>query len=144
LEFVHEKSLFPEVEYVFKHALIQEVTYQSLLQKRRRAIHARVVTAIEQNYSERLTEHLEKLAYHATNGEMWEKAIKYSRESSAKAIGRSAHREAVRFLEQALSEVKQLPDGRKKSEVSIDLRLEMRTALIQHILEKLRWIFITY
>jgi predicted ATPase len=54
LEFIYEKRLFPELEYIFKHALIQEVAYNSLLQKRRREIHEQIGKAIEQIYMNRL------------------------------------------------------------------------------------------
>ena len=60
-EFLYETSLFPDLEYTFKHALTHEVAYGSLLQKRRRAFHARIVEAIEQLYPDRLTEHVERL-----------------------------------------------------------------------------------
>ena len=64
LEFIYEKSLFPELEYIFKHALTQEVAYNSLLLKRRSEIHKRIGEAIEKLYAERLEEFFEMLAYH--------------------------------------------------------------------------------
>src|SRR5262249_4685273 len=60
-EFLYETSLFPDLEYTFKHALTHEVAYGSVLQDRRRALHARIVEAIEALYPERLTEHVERL-----------------------------------------------------------------------------------
>ena len=94
-EFLYETSLFPDVEYTFKHALTHEVAYGSLLQDRRRALHARAVEAIERLYPERLAEHVERLAHHALRGEVWEKAVAYLRQAGAKAMERSAYREAV-------------------------------------------------
>ena len=79
------------------------MAYGSLLQERRRALHARIVEAIERLYPDRLAEHVERLAHHAFRGEVWEKAVAYLRQAGAKALARSAHREAVRFFEQALS-----------------------------------------
>jgi len=76
-EFVYETRLFPDQEYTFKHALTHEVAYGSLLQERRRALHARIVAAIEQLYSERLGEQVERLAHHAARGELWDKAVEY-------------------------------------------------------------------
>ena len=64
LEFIYEKSLFPELEYIFKHALTQEVAYNSLLVKRRNEIHEKIGGAIEELYPERLEEFYEMLAYH--------------------------------------------------------------------------------
>jgi tetratricopeptide (TPR) repeat protein len=63
-EFLYEASLFPELEYTFKHALTHEVAYGSLLQDRRRALHARIVDAIERLYPDRLAEHVDQLAHH--------------------------------------------------------------------------------
>ena len=73
-EFLYETRLFPESEYTFKHALTQEVAYGSLLTDRRRAIHARIVEAIERLQGDRLGEQVERLAHHALRAELWEKA----------------------------------------------------------------------
>jgi len=69
-EFLYETRLFPDAEYTFKHALTHEVTYGSLLQDRRRALHASIVDAIERLKAERLGEHVELLARHAVTGEV--------------------------------------------------------------------------
>src|ERR671920_638957 len=65
-EFLYETSLFPELAYTFKHALTHEVAYGSLLQERRRTLHAGIVAAIERLHPARLDEHVERLAHHAT------------------------------------------------------------------------------
>jgi class 3 adenylate cyclase len=101
-EFLYETRLFPELEYTFKHALTHEVAYGSLLHERRRALHARIVEAIERR-SDRLTEHAEQLAHHAVKGELKDKAVVYLHQAGAKAFARSAHREAAGYFEQALT-----------------------------------------
>jgi class 3 adenylate cyclase len=68
-EFLYETRLFPEREYTFKHALTHEVAYSSLLQERRRVLHARIVEALEALYPDRLTERVERLAHHAVRGQ---------------------------------------------------------------------------
>ena len=73
-EFLYETSLFPERAYIFKHALTHEVAYGSLLQERRRALHARIVEALEALAGDRLEDQVERLAQHALRGEVWEKA----------------------------------------------------------------------
>jgi class 3 adenylate cyclase/tetratricopeptide (TPR) repeat protein len=128
-EFLYEAKLFPDLEYTFKHAFTHEVGYGSLLQDRRRSLHARIVDAIEALYPERLTEHVERLAYHAMRGELWEEAITYLRQAGAKALGRSANREAVGCFEQALTALQHLPETRERLEQAIDLRFDLRTAL---------------
>ena len=67
-EFLYETQLFPDLEYTFKHALTHEVTYGSLLQDRRRKLHAQIVSAIERLYADRLSEQVERLAHHALRG----------------------------------------------------------------------------
>src|SRR4030095_3836289 len=64
-EFIYEAQLFPELEYTFKHTLTHEVAYSSLLGERRRAVHGRIVEAIERVHGERLDEHVERLPPHA-------------------------------------------------------------------------------
>src|SRR3989442_3966513 len=89
-EFLYETRLFPELEYTFKHALTHEVAYGSLLQERRRALHANVVEAIEQRAPDRLAEEIERLAHHALRGELREKAVHYLRQAGHSAqIGRA-------------------------------------------------------
>jgi len=84
-EFVYETRLFPDVEYTFKHALTHEVAYGSLLNERRRALHARIVEALERLYPDRLAEQADRLAHHAFRGEAWGKALSYLRQIQADA-----------------------------------------------------------
>jgi tetratricopeptide (TPR) repeat protein len=128
-EFLYETRLFPDSEYTFKHALTHEVTYGTLLQDRRKVLHARIVSAIERSFPDRLMEHVEGLAHHAVRGEMWEKAVGYLNQSGAKAVVRSANREAVSCFEQALTALGHLPETRETQEQAIDLRFGLRTAL---------------
>jgi tetratricopeptide (TPR) repeat protein len=142
-EFLYEANLFPELEYTFKHALTHEVTYGSLLQERRRALHASICEAIERLYPDRLSEHVERLAHHAFRGESWGKALPYLRQAGAKAFARRANREAVACSEQALMALKHLPESRDTIEQAIELRFDLRTALfalgeLEQILDYLR------
>src|SRR4029453_908692 len=128
-EFLYETRLFPEREYTFKHALTHEVAYGSLLQERRRALHAGIVEALERLAPDRLAEQVERLTHHALRGEVWDKALVYCRQAGGKARMRSAHREAVGSFEQALRVLPHLPDHRDMREQAIDLRFALRTAL---------------
>jgi predicted ATPase len=129
-EFVYETRLFPEVLYTFKHALTHEVAYGSLLQERRRVLHARIVDALKRLHADRLTEQVERLAHHALRGEVWDKAVIYCRQAGAKAVARSANQEAVAYFEQALDALPHLPDSRATREQAIDLRFNLRIALL--------------
>lgn len=84
-EFIYELKLFPDLEYTFKHALTHEVAYGSLLQDRRRAIHARIIDAIERVHADRLAEHSNILAHHAFRGEVWQKALHYLHQTASSA-----------------------------------------------------------
>src|SRR5262249_32258669 len=123
--------------YTFKHALTHEVTYSTLLQERRHALHAQIVEALEALALDRGTEvasgrspgQVERLAHHALRGEVWTKALAYCRQAGEKAMARPAHREAVGYFEQALSALAYLPEQRDTLEQAIDLRLALRSAL---------------
>jgi tetratricopeptide (TPR) repeat protein len=142
-EFLYETSLFPDLEYTFKHALTHEVAYGSLLHERQRSLHAPIVEAIEKLYSDRLTEQVERLAHHAARGEVWDKAVIYLRQAGAKADARSAFREAASYFEQALTALVHLPETREMREQAIDLHLNLRISLAalgehERVLEHLR------
>jgi class 3 adenylate cyclase/tetratricopeptide (TPR) repeat protein len=130
-EFIYETTLFPALEYTFKHALTHDVAYGSLVTGRRKVLHARVVDALERIYNDRLSEQVERLAHHAVRGEVWEKAIVYLRQAGAKATSRAGNQEAVVLLEQALQALTHMPEGRTKLEQAIDIRLELRPPLLQ-------------
>jgi tetratricopeptide (TPR) repeat protein len=129
-EFLYETRLFPEPDYTFKHALTHEVAYNSLLLERRRELHARLVEALGALAPERAAEQVERLAHHALRGEVWDKALAYSRQAGEKAMARSAYREAVGSFEQALGTLSHLPEQRDAREQAIDLRLALRSALM--------------
>jgi class 3 adenylate cyclase/tetratricopeptide (TPR) repeat protein len=82
-EFLDEAAAFPEVEYTFRHALTLEVAYGSLLQERRRALHAAVVEAFERLWPERVAERAAWLAQHAFRGEVWDKALAHLRRTAS-------------------------------------------------------------
>jgi class 3 adenylate cyclase/tetratricopeptide (TPR) repeat protein len=137
-EFLYETQLFPDREYTFKHALTHEVAYGSLLQERRRVLHAQIMEALEALVGDRLDDQVEQLAHHALRGEIWDKALAYYRQAGAKAVAASAHREAVACFERALEAVQHLPENRAMREQAIDLRLELRNSLFP--LNEQEWI----
>jgi tetratricopeptide (TPR) repeat protein len=128
--FLYETRLFPERGYTFKHALTHEVAYGSLLQERRRVLHATIVEAMETLYTAHLADHVERLAHHTFRGETWDKAVAYCRQAGAKANDRSAHREAVASFEQALVALQHLPETPDTLRQTIDLRFSLRNALL--------------
>ena len=128
-ELLYERGIYPQTNYVFKHALTQEVAYDSLLQKRRREIHQKIGRALEQVYADRPEELCEMLAYHSMQGEDWKPAYTYSREAGLKAYSHSAYEQSQRYFEDALKALKKLTREKARIEKEIDLRFNMRSPL---------------
>jgi class 3 adenylate cyclase/tetratricopeptide (TPR) repeat protein len=142
-EFLNETKLYPDLEYSFKHALTHEVSYNGLLQERRRALHARVVAAIETLYHDRLGEQIERLAHHTMRGELRQKAVPYLRQAGLRAAARSALPDARGWFEQAIAIIASLPESQFTLEQAFDIRLELRQTFSQlaearQLLERLR------
>jgi class 3 adenylate cyclase/tetratricopeptide (TPR) repeat protein len=129
-ELLYETRLFPDIEYTFKHALTHEVAYSGVLQERRRALHATILETLEHLYADRLGEHAEVLAHHAVRAAIPDKAVRYLREAGAKAVARSANREAIGFFERALAFLAELPQTPEILSETLDLRIALGTPLI--------------
>lgn len=131
LEFINEKSLFPELEYIFKHALTQEVAYNSLLLKRRKETHERVGQAIENLYENRLEEFFEMLAYHYSLSNDSRKAYQYLKLSADKAVRNYANWEAIRFYKEALRMLDTRPEDDALKREKVDLLLGFQVPLFK-------------
>jgi class 3 adenylate cyclase/tetratricopeptide (TPR) repeat protein len=129
-EFIYKAKHEPEVEYSFKHALVQEVAYSSLLRQRRQQLHTELALAMERHYHNRIEEHFELLAFHATRGEAWESAAKYCLQAGAKALDRSAYVDAISFFEDGIRSLAKQDHSKAVIENSIDARLRLRDALM--------------
>jgi len=101
-DLITERRHLPELEYMFKHALAQEATYESILLQRRRELHATVGRAIESLFSDRLEEFYGLLAYHFARAEAWEDAQDYLLKAADQAGDLAADAEALALYEQAL------------------------------------------
>jgi class 3 adenylate cyclase/predicted ATPase len=129
-EFLYEQPAFPEVEYLFKHALTQEMAYSSLLQDRRKVLHERTAQALETLYATTLGEHYSELAHHYTRSGKTEKAVEYLHLAGQQAIQRSANEEAITHLTTALELLKMLPDTRERSQQELALQITLGAPLI--------------
>jgi hypothetical protein len=127
-EFLYEVTLFPELEYTFKHALTHEVAYGSLLNERRRDLHARIAGALETLHAGRLEDQADRLAHHALRGEIWERAHVYLRQAGIRALRRWALRDAGGRFQQALDALRHLPESRQTLDQALDLRLLLHLA----------------
>jgi class 3 adenylate cyclase/tetratricopeptide (TPR) repeat protein len=101
LDIIRARSVQPELEYIFKHAVTQEVVYNNLLKKDRREIHERIGSEIEQLFKDRLPEFYETLAHHFKQGRSVHKAVEYLVKSGEKSLERYAVEEAHQFYQQA-------------------------------------------
>src|SRR3989454_10159076 len=115
--------------YSFKHALTQDVVYAGVLERRRRQHHSAAGRGLEELYAGRVDDVVELIAYHFGRGQVWERAPTYLRQSAVKAQRRSAHREALASLEEALGALRHLPETPETLEQGIDVRLELRGSL---------------
>ena len=108
------------------------MAYGSLLQERRRALHARIVRTIERLYPERLDEHVERLAHHALAAEDWTAALHYCGQAGDKMNARAAYREAAAYFERALGALEHLDDEDDRLAEAIDLRSKLRNAMFSY------------
>ena len=125
LEFIYEKSLFPELKYIFKHALTQEVAYESLLIKTRTEIHEKIGNAIEALYPQRLEEFYDMLAYHYSKSQHLEKAYQYLKLSGEKAARNYSNLEAFHFFKDAINVLNRMPETKEIKGAQIEIRLLM-------------------
>jgi class 3 adenylate cyclase/tetratricopeptide (TPR) repeat protein len=122
LELIYEKAFFPELAYIFKHALTHDVAYSTLLTERRRVLHRLVGFAIEELYFDRLPEHYEILAHHYYQGQDWDKALDYLVKAGDKATAAYANQDALRYYARALEVCEKLGDTAHSIAASVAAR----------------------
>jgi predicted ATPase len=115
-EFIYEQPAFPEPEYTFKHALTQEVAYQSVLVERRKALHGRTAQAIEELYPYTLEAHYNELAHHYGHTDDTRKTVEYLHLAGEQALERSALADAVRQLTAGLELLATLPETAERNQ----------------------------
>jgi len=128
-EVVTRRGLLPQATYTFKHALIQDAAYQSLLRSTRQQYHQQIAQVLTERFPETVETQPEVLAQHYTAAGLHAEAVPYWQRAGQLAIERSAHQEAVACLERGLEALSHLPQNRATLEHGVDLRLALRTAL---------------
>jgi predicted ATPase/class 3 adenylate cyclase len=129
-EFIYEQPALTESEYIFKHALTQEVAYNSLLIERRKQLHEHAGHALESLFAEQLDDHLTQLAHHYSHSDNIEKAIEYLSRAGQQAFQRSAHAEAIRSLNSAIDLLQKLPNSPERVQRELRLQLALGSASI--------------
>ncbi|HZZ08879.1 MAG TPA: AAA family ATPase [Candidatus Binataceae bacterium] len=132
-DFIYEQPALGEAEYTFKHALTQEVAYNSLLMERRRLLHERTGEAIEALFKDRSDDHLAELAHHYSRSANTRKAVEYMYRAGSQAAVRSAHSEAMTRLSSALELLKHLPEDaeRARQELAVQSVLGRSLAVVK-------------
>ncbi|MBI3756397.1 MAG: hypothetical protein HY267_00320 [Deltaproteobacteria bacterium] len=129
-EFLYEQPAFPEVEYIFKHALTQEVAYGTVLQERRKVLHEQTAQAIETLFHSKLEDHYSELAHHYSRSGNAAKAVEYLSLAGQQAARQSAHADAITHLTTALELLNTLPDTRERAQQELRLHLTLGMPLM--------------
>jgi tetratricopeptide (TPR) repeat protein len=128
-ELIFRRGTPPDAEYTFKHALVQDAAYSTLLRSRRQQLHARIAATLEEKFAEIVVAQPALLARHCTEAALAEKAVGYWLKAGQQAFVRSSNTEAVAGLRKGLDVLAGLPDGPWRQQQELDLQLALRLAL---------------
>ncbi len=129
-ELLYRRGSAPHASYVFKHALVQETAYQSLLKARRQAFHRQIAEALERRFPEAAEERPEQLAHHFTRAGLAAEALPYWQRAGQRAVQRSANVEAVHQLGRGLEALERIEAGPERDRQELGLRTLLGIALI--------------
>ena len=129
-ELLYQRGAPPQATYLFKHALIQEAAYQSLLKSTRQQSHQRIAQVLETRFPETLETQPELLAYHYTEAGLNAQAVAYWQQAGQRAIQRSAHVEALSHLTRGIEVLAALPDTAERTQHELSLQTTLGSALM--------------
>jgi class 3 adenylate cyclase/predicted ATPase len=129
-EFIYEQPTAAGIEYTFKHALTQQVAYDSLLIERRKLLHERAGAALESLYAIQLDDHLSELAHHYERSGNTQKAIEYLQRAGQQAMQRSAHGEAIKLFTTASGLLETLPETPERIQQQLNVQLGLGVSLM--------------
>src|SRR5262249_6878894 len=129
-ELLYQRGLPPQVTYMFKHALIQDAAYQSLLKSTRQQYHQRIAQVLEEQFAETAEAQPELLAHHYTEAGLTEQSIAYWYKAGQRAIERSAHVEAISHLTKGLELLATLPETPQRLQREVDMLIALGASLI--------------
>ncbi|MEE8180156.1 MAG: AAA family ATPase, partial [bacterium] len=128
-EFLYQRGLPPNSRYYFKHALIQEAAYESLLKSKRQKYHQKIAEALEQNFPDTVENQPELLAHHYTEAGLVEQAIRFWQKAGQRAIEQLAYVEAIGHLNKGLELLKTLPDATERTQQELELLIGLGAPL---------------
>jgi predicted ATPase len=129
-EFIYEQPALGDTEYIFKHALTQEVSYNSVLLERRKQLHERIGAAIEALYANSIEDHLDELAHHYSRSGNVPKALEHHERAGRQAVQRSAYTDATRALTAALELLMRLPESPERDQRELGLQTTLGPVLM--------------
>ncbi|MBI3797029.1 MAG: AAA family ATPase [Deltaproteobacteria bacterium] len=129
-ELLYQRGTLPQASYIFKHALIQDAAYQSLLKSTRQHYHKQIAQVLEERFPETVETQPELVAHHYTVAGLAEQALPYWQQAGQRAIERSANVEAIHHLTTALELLKTLPDTPEHLQQELTLHITLGVALI--------------
>ena len=127
---MYQRGVPPQATYVFKHALIQDAAYESLLKSTRQQYHQRIAQVLEAQFPETAEAQPELLAHHYTEAGLTEQAVHYWHQAGQRAIERSAHVEAISHLRQGLALLQTLPETPQRLQREVDMHIALGASLI--------------
>jgi class 3 adenylate cyclase/predicted ATPase len=127
---VFQRGAPPTAEYLFKHALVQDTAYSTLLRSPRQALHRRIAEALEQRFPESVETRPEILAHHYGEAAIADKAIAYWHRAGKLSAAKSAVREAIAQLRRGLGLLEGLPETRERKQLELDIHVTLTTALM--------------
>jgi predicted ATPase len=129
-EFIYEQPAVGDTEYLFKHALTQEVAYNSLLIERRKLLHERIGNALESIFANQLDDHLDELAHHYDRSANTRQAVKYLQFGGEKAVQRSANIQAIEYLTKSLVSLRTLPNDLERDRRELAMQIAIGPPMI--------------
>jgi class 3 adenylate cyclase/predicted ATPase/adenylylsulfate kinase-like enzyme len=131
-ELIFRRGAPPHTTYTFKHALVQDAAYESLLKSRRQQLHTTIAKTLAERFADRLATEPELAAHHYTNAGLNKQAIPYWLLAGEQAVGRFANQEASAHLRRGLALLETLPENRDRDEQELEFRTTLGIALISH------------
>ena len=128
-EFVYEQPALTDVEYIFKHALTQDVAYGTVLQEQRRELHERIGQALESLYAAKLEDHYREIAHHFARAANSAKSIEYLKLAAMHAVTSGANEDAVRHFRAALAQLESMPESEDRMREEFILHASLVTPL---------------
>jgi predicted ATPase len=129
-ELVAQRGMPPQATYAFKHALVQDAAYQSLLRSTRQQYHQRIAQVLEEGFPDVVETQPELLAYHYTEAWLGASAIPYWQQAGERALQRSAYTEAIRHLTRGLEMLASVPNALERAREELELQTMLGSALV--------------